>query len=218
MAVLPGEGRVPILFGTWALPLPPNRSAYIARPGVGGVHPTVVIGHDGPSVSSGVKAIAQHLARYGYSVMVPHLDPPESDLESSAAKLRAGVASARVPGTPWASDADIAVLGIGSGGLAAAVVAIETETPVLVLAGTPLDEALLTRYDGALLVLHGTGDTPADELRGLHESVGRGEWVIYDGVGAAFIDDRADGFEPISAADALERVVAALDKRFGMSG
>lgn len=218
MSVLKGEGRVPILFGTLALPLPPHRSAYIARPDVEGEHPTTVVAHDAAGITPGVKAIARHLARYGHSVLVPDLRRgsaavPEG-FEWDVSDLGDGIAAARMPGTEWASPGRVALLGVGAGGVAASVVAAaDPGVGGLILAGSSLDADILSRYGGALLVLHGTGDEllPAEEVRSVRESVGRGQWVLYGGVGPGFLDDGSEDHHSGAAADALERVVGFLD-------
>jgi carboxymethylenebutenolidase len=207
---------VPILFESWALPVPPNRSAYIARPGVAGEHPTVVIGHDESGITPGLKAVARHLARYGYSAILPDLVRPTTStdgFEWTVSDLADAVDSARIPGTDWASQSRIAVLGLGAGGVAASIVAADEAVSALVLVGAALDHDLLTAFDGRLLVLHGIDDemAPAGEVRDLQESVGRGEWVLYSGVGAGFLDEGSPGFNAAAATDALERTVAFLD-------
>jgi carboxymethylenebutenolidase len=219
VAVLKGEGRVPILFGSWALPVPPNRSAYIARPDAAGEHPTVVLGHDESGITPGLKAVARHLARHGYSAILPDLVRPATsgdEFEWTVSDLADAVDSARIPGTDWASQSRIAILGLGAGGVAASIVAADERVSGLVLVGAVLDHDLLAAFDGRLLVLHGTDDemTPVAEVRGLQESVGRGEWVIYSGVGSGFLDEGSPGFNAGAATDALERTVAFLDDSF----
>ncbi len=218
MSVLEGEGRVPILFGSGRLPLPPHHAAYIARPDVEGEHPTVIIAHDSEGVTPGIKALARHVSRHGYSVLVPDMtrgaQPDSAMFEWDVGDLAAGVRSARTPGTEWASPQRIALVGLGAGGLAAAVVAAEAEAAGLVLVGASLESELLTRYSGAVLVLHGVDDdlVPGDEVREVRTEVGRGEWILYGGVGSGFIDEGSPGFDQASAADARERMIAFFDR------
>jgi dienelactone hydrolase len=221
MAVLKGEGRVPILFGSWALPVTPNRDAYIARPDVAGEHPTVVIAHDAAGITSGIKALARHMARHGYATLVPALDRglgSDEGFDWAVGDLADAVISAGLPGTPWASDSKIALVGIGSGGIPAAIVAADESVPLLVLAGSSLDGQLIAETSGGLLVLHGLDDavTPGDEVRRIQSDIGRGEWVLYSGVGAGFLDDGSSSFDPAAAADAIDRMVAAFDRTFGV--
>jgi len=216
VAVLEGEGRVRILFGSWALPVPPNRSAYIARPDAAGEHPTVVIGHDESGITPGLKAVARHLARHGYAAILPDLvrSAVSGDgFEWTVSDLGDAVDSVRIPGTDWASPSRIAVLGLGAGGVAASIVAADEGASGLILVGAVLDHDLLSAFDGRLLVLHGTEDemAPVGEVRGLQESVGSGEWVLYSGVGSGFLDEGSPNFNAGAATDALERTVAFLD-------
>jgi dienelactone hydrolase len=220
MAVLKGEGRVSILFGSWALPVPPNRSAYIARPDESGTHPTVVVAHDESGITPGVKAIARHLARYGYSVIVPDLSRGQQaadGFEWVVSDVADAVDSTRIPGVEWASDVQLMVLGIGTGAVPAAIVAIEEELSDLVLVDGSLDADLLQSFGGALTVLQGGSDervTP-DELKELHSAMGRGEWIVYPSAGEGFFDEGAPGFDSGAAADALIRVVAIADRLSG---
>ena len=55
----------------------------------------------------------------------------------------------------------------------------------------------------------------ADEVKGLRESLDRGEWVLYRGVGGGFFDDASAAHDAAAAGDVHDRVVAALDARFG---
>lgn len=219
MSVLAGEGRVPILFGSWVLPLPPNRPAYLARPDVAGEHPTLVIAHGEEGLTSGTKALARRVARHGYAVIVPDLTrggvESGDSFEWSVSDLADGVESARMPGTAWASGARVAVLGIGAGGVAASIVAIDDHTLALVLLDAGLDAALLSPFEGALLVLHGTEAMPVDELRHMQADVGHGEWILYHGAGSRFAFDDAPGFDQAAAADADSRIIELLDRCLG---
>ena len=221
MAVLKGEGRFPMIFGTATLPVPPNRTAYIARPDVEGEHPTVIIAHDQSGVSPGVKVIARYFARHGYSAIVPDLtrgSPSDDDgFEWAVSDLADGVESARVPGTDWASKSRIALLGIGVGGVPALIVAAESEVGCLVLVGAALEADLLSASGGALLVLQGADDelAPSDEVRELQQSLGRGEWILYPAVGSGFLDESSESFDAAVSADALSRITRFLDHYFG---
>lgn len=214
MAVLKGEGRVPILFGSLPLPVPPNRSAYIARPDLAGAYATVVIACDEGGVTPGVKALSRHLARHGYAVLVPRL---REEVERAASDVGEAIASARVPGTEWADGDRLAVVGLGSGAIPAAIAAAEEGADVLALVDGSLDRDLLAPFEGRLLVLHGADDTvtPMDEVRSMREDLGRGEWVLYRGVGGGFLDDAAPEHDPEVASDVRERLVAVLDASFG---
>lgn len=214
MAVLKGEGRVPILFGSLPLPIPPNRSAYIARPDLGGSYVTAVIACDAAGITPSVKALARHLARFGYAVIAA---PLREDFERAVADLVAAVDSARIPGTAWADGDRLGIVALGSAAGPAAVVAAEEDIDVLAIVDGSLDADLLSRFGGRLLVMQGADDEvmPAGEVRGIQEDVARGEWVLYKGVGDGFFDDASEAHAPGAAADVRERLVATLDARFG---
>jgi dienelactone hydrolase len=214
VAVLKGEGKVPILFGSLPLPVPPNRSAYLARPDVAGSFATVVVVPDDAGITPSIKALARHLARHGYAVFAPAL---RGDVDAAVADAVDAIVSARIPGTEWADGDRLAVVGIGTGGVTASIAAIEEEADALVLVAASLDRDLLRAFEGALLVLHGADDdaAPADEVRAIREEIDRGEWVLYGAVGSGFFDDASDGHDPGAASDAIDRLVAVLDSRFG---
>ena len=214
MSVLEGEGRVPIIFGSLSLPEPPHRPAYIARPDLGGEFTTVVVAPDESGVTPAVKALAQHLARWGYAVIVPEM---RSDFDAAVRDLTDAVDSARIPGTEWASPERIALVAIGSGGSIAPVVAAEERVPALVMVSATLDRDLLAAAPGALLVFHGADDeaAPADEVKDMREDLGRGEWILYRGVGSDFFDDASPTFDAGASDDVRDRLVSFLDTRFG---
>jgi dienelactone hydrolase len=209
-----GEGKVPILFGSLPLPVPPNRSAYLARPDIAGEFATVVIAADTAGITPSIKAFARLLARHGYAVFVPAL---RTEFDLAVSDLADAVVSARIPGTAWASGDRVAIVGLGSGGVTAAVVAGDEGVSVLGLIGSTLDSDLLEACTGPVIVLQGETDeaTPADEVRALHQELGRGEWVLYGGVGAGFFDDASPTHNPAAAADAAERIIGFLDTAFG---
>ena len=109
------------------------------------------------------------------------------------------------------------MVGIGVGGVPASIVAAESEVGCLVLVGAVLEEDLLLEVGGALLVLQGADDErgPADEVRDLQKSLGRGQWILYPGVGSGFLDESSDGFDPAVSADALLRTTGFFDRCFG---
>ena len=84
------------------------------------------------------------------------------------------------------------------------------------LVGAALEAELLSAFGGALLVLQGTDDelAPADEVRDLQKSLGRGEWILYPEVGSGFLDESAEGFDAAASADALGRITGFLDQCF----
>lgn len=221
MAVLKGEGRVPILFGSWVLPKPPNRPAYLARPDAGGEHAVVVVAHDEAGITPGTRSLARHLARFGYAVIVPDMTrgTPSTDegFEWVVSDLADAVGSARMRGTAWASESRIGLVGLGSGGLPAAIVAGSDGAPALAMVGGPIDVDLIADVAAALLVLQGVSEETVSEaeVRALQEAAGRGEWVLYRGVAADFMDEDAAGFDAAVWADGVDRMVGFFDRILG---
>lgn len=227
MTVLEGEGSVPILYGTYSLPVGRSLPAHIARPDLSGTHPTIVVAHTARGLTSHVKALCRHLARHGFAVISPDLYRGDgvrfSDLDSAieafealserrrASTIEAAIATAQMPGTEWAADEVIGLLALGHGGIpASAVAAGDDDIDALVLCYTPtpgLDETLAsTRVP--LLGVYGIEDerVPADEARQLRSTLGRGEFRFYSGAGHEFLDDGGATYDPAAADDALERV------------
>lgn len=218
MSVIEGEGSFPILFGSLPLPIPPNRSAYLARPDLGGSFPTVVIAHGEAGVGPGVKALSRFLARHGFAVMAPELSrEPAGDggYEWTVSDLADAVAAARTPGTGWASGSRIALLGIGGGAMVAAIVAVEENVPALVLVGPYAVDVSLEGYRGRLLALTPLDPPPRERLAAARTKAGRGRWVGYPGAAAGFLDEGAPGYDPAAASDALQRIISFLEEGFG---
>jgi dienelactone hydrolase len=174
----------------------------------------VVVAPDDAGITPSVKALARHLARHGYAVLVPSL---RDSVERAASDAVDAVVSARIPGTGWADGNRVAVVGIGAGGIPASIAAADEGADSLVMIGASLDRDLLDAFDGGLLVLHGADDeaAPIDEVKAIRSDLARGEWVLYSGVGTGFFDDASDSYDPGVAEDVLDRIVAALDARFG---
>jgi len=177
---------------------------------------TVVVACGESGITPGVKALARHLARHGYAVLVPS---PREGFELATADVAAAVRSTRIPGTPWADADRLAIIGIGDGGGPAAVVASDQEADVLALVDASLDADLLEGFGGNLLVLSGAEDAaaPAEEIRAIQQQLGVGEWVLYGGVAGGFFEDDSTT-DDAAARDASDRLVALLDERFGVIG
>jgi len=215
MTVLTGEGRVSILYGTYSLPMPPYRSVYMSRPDLEGRYPAVVVVHGAPGLTPSVKAACRRLARYGYVAVAP-------DLYRGGAPEPDGLPAARVPTdladvvdaldgywTEWAADRR-AVLGLGAGGPHAARLAASDDSATILIGGTEaLDVDSLARGRGPFLVLISADD--AETVRGLHDSVGRGQWIRYGDAGSGFHDEGLPDYREASAEDAYRRVIEFLD-------
>ncbi len=198
MTVIPGEGRVSILYSSQPLPVPPHRSAYLARPDAVDAHPAVAI-TDGNGPSPALKTLARHIARYGYAAVVP--PGPKRDLAIALDAF----------GGDWGdwSDGDRrAVVGIGSGATIAATVADERSLPLVLL--SPTLEGLSVPMGAPLLVLT-TDPAPA------RSTSSAGRWVVYRGLGPGFWNDASPDYAFTAATDALKRLVDFLDRHIGIA-
>ncbi|MEX0826306.1 MAG: dienelactone hydrolase family protein [Acidimicrobiia bacterium] len=218
MTVLTGEGRVTILYGSQALPMPPYRSVYLARPDMEGRYPAVVVAHGVAGLTPSVKAACRHLARFGYIGVAPDhrsnapstaKEPgrPHDDLEDVVEALREDWQD-------WADAGRLGVLGLEQGVPPAGRLAAAHNSALIVVGGPEaVDAALLGGSDGPLLCLVATDQ--ADTMKRLHQDVGRGEWVRYGDVGPGFHDEGSPDYHAPSAKDAYERVIAFLDRHLG---
>lgn len=122
----------------------------------------------------------------------------------------------QAPQTSWSDPDRIGILGIGHGGRFAALAALRDDavgalgfcyTPLA--AGDPTTLDLLAGVDVPLLGVYGRQDeliTPAmvDEAR---PRLPRARWLLYQDAGHDFLDESADGFDPVAAGDAEKRLV-----------
>lgn len=235
MSVLRGEGKVPILFGSTTIVVA-SRSyrGYLARPDLAGEWPTIIVVASAWGVTSNVKDVARRLARQGFAVVAPDLydgsAPPRAASADDAWAAAAAQSAAQQqrnlsdiqafiqnPSGFWSSaEHGFGVLGLGSGGPAAATAAAATGAAALGLVTTPLDGlgGVLTGYDGGVLGIFGREDdrVDTDEVAALRESVPQAELVIYAGVGGDFLDDSLETYDGEAAADALERLAEMFAK------
>jgi dienelactone hydrolase len=221
MAVLKGEGRVPIIYGWHASPASPSRSIYLARPNAVGRHPGVVVLHDGSGLGPSLRALCRRLARYGYVAAAPDLFRGETpgDLGSVDGRRAAadGVETVDALRGAWAgiaADTPPAVVGLGASAPVALEVAREARGPLVLLGGpvTGLEPALAEVRGPVLGLIAGRPEAAAAVVREVHAATGRGEWIVYRRAEARFFDDDADDFDPASYEDALERAIAFLDR------
>lgn len=218
MTVLTGEGRVTILYGAQALPMAPYRTVYLARPDLEGRYPAVVVAHGVAGLTPSVKAACRHLARFGYIGVAPSLRSTEpsggNESEHSGDDLEDVVEALREDWQDWADAGRLAFLGLEQGAAPASRLAAAHDS-ALIVAGGPeaVDVALLGGSGGPLLCLVATDQ--ADTMKGLHQGVGRGEWVRYGDVRPGFLDEGSPDYHAPSAKDAYERVIAFLDRHLG---
>lgn len=212
MTVLTGEGRVTILYGVQALPMPPYRSVYLARPDLEGKYPAVVVAHGAAGLTPSVKAACRHLARFGYIGVAPDLGKyagPEA--ERTLEDIEDVVEALREDWQDWADGGPLGLLGLEEGARLAGRSAAASEAALMVVGGPGAVDAELLRTGGGPLLCLMTAED-ADVVKRLHQEVGRGEWVRYGDVGPGFHDEGSPDYHAPSAKDAYDRVIAFLDR------
>lgn len=237
MSVLKGEGKFPILFGSTSIAVGPvTHTGYLARPDLSGEWPTVVLVPSAHGVTSNVKDLARRLARQGFAAVAPDLyrgraprrfaDDDEARAAFGAlgerrpvADLEAIAGFIRNPAGFWSNaelGAGLFLVGEGAGvGLAAArafgPAAVAMAYPVGVSA---LADRLRAIGSAPLLGLAGRDDelVPVDDVMAARAAAPHAEWVLYDGVGHAFLDDSREAYDRETAMDALERVSDFFEK------
>jgi len=189
VTVIPGEGRVPILYGTQPMAIAPYRDGYVARPDTVAPHPAVAIATGGaPGAAS--KTLARHIARYGYAVVVPPADRRH---------LAAAVEAFGRAWGQWSRGDRCAVIGIGSGSATAVSVAAAGGFPVILLS----PDSIGTDVGAVPTLILGPASSAPDA---------GGRRIVYGGVGPGFWDDASPDFAPAAARDALRRIVEFLDR------
>jgi hypothetical protein len=197
VTVIPGEGRVPILYGNQAMAAPPHHTGYLARPDAVDRHPAVAI-TAGAEPTAGIRTLARHLARYGYGAVVP----PGSRVELTAAVDALGGAWSE-----WSHPDRRAVVGVGLGAEWAIGVAGERRLPLVLIVPSPTPSQL----PGSVPVLVvGTDSAPGS-------GVLSGHWVTYRGIGTGFWDDASPDYSVAPATDCLARLVGFLDRHLGVA-
>ncbi|MBA2338350.1 MAG: dienelactone hydrolase family protein [Acidimicrobiia bacterium] len=233
MTVLKGEGKVPILFGTTTLPAGGRQHrGYLARPDLTGQWPTVIVVPDVWGISPSIKDLCRKLARWELAaVSVDHFrgtKPAAVSARDEALRRQAAL--------PAGLDADLddivsfvtnragfwssaefgfGVLGIGTGAAPAARLAGRSPQAAVAVVSAPLQPiAGLLATTSGLLGLFGRDDAevPVDEVIAARGSLPHAELVLYEGVGADFLDDGQPGYDLEAATDAVERLVAFFIK------
>jgi carboxymethylenebutenolidase len=223
MTVLKGEGKVPILFGSTSISVASRTHiGYLSRPDLTGEWPTVIVVPDAAGVTPATKDLCRKLARRELAAVA--VDPLRTTRRPRVWTDRPS------PVTPEQLDADLddivtfvtnpagfwsnaeqgfGVLGVGTGGEAAARLAGRRPGLVVALVAAPLQPDLLSSA-GALLGLYGRDDERVlvDDVVAARSGLPSAEVVIYDGARAGFIDDDSPDFDLDAATDAVERLVA----------
>lgn len=191
--MIPGEGRVPILYGHQPMAMPPHHDGYVSRPDTVSAHPALAIA-TGTGVTNESRTLARYLARYGYAAVVPPDGPGQLD---------GCLAAFGVAWDEWSRGDRRAVLGIGTGADAATASAASLGLPLILL-------------DPAPLAVDSAGSGPALTLVAGVAGGFPGRIVAYPSAQPGFWDDLSPGFDPATSRDALERIVAFLDRHLGV--
>lgn len=236
MAVLAHEGTHTIIFGT--VPVPVGSvllDGYLARPDRQDPVRSVVVLHGIDGLTPRVKDLCRVLARQGWVALAPDWfrgAVPSGDALSSVSDTHAiGLVDEAVEflasdDLPYADAARPGVVGIGVGARlallyadhnrqVAAVVAIE---PPLVEEGRDRSvRSAVARIGAPVLGLYGADDDAVDveEVDGLQASTPNGQWIVYEGVGAGFLDAGGSGYHVGAERDALARVIRVLGASLG---
>ncbi len=207
MSVLAHEGTYPILYGAYAVPVGSGHvSGYLARPDQAGRFATVLVLPDA-GLTSHHKDLSRRLARHGLATLVIELPAT-----LTGAVMAVADAGAFAMANDWAIDHHVGVVGIGSGGLPGVVFAADQpDVRAVVLVSTSLVDdpppaSSLPRLAVPVLGLYGA--TEPAESRPDHDLIRDAEFVVYEGVGAGFMDDGAEGYDVAAATDAYRRVMA----------
>jgi carboxymethylenebutenolidase len=224
MAVLEGEGRVQILYGRYLLPAAPHRPVYMSRPDVVGRHPSTVVLHDDVGVTPSVRDLCRRLARHGYVTVAPDLfrgsDPGDLSKVPAERGVGDGIEVADALTHSWdgfTAPTRPAIVALGTSVAVGAGVASRVGGPLVVVGG-PVSASVeaITSVRGPMLgLLAGAAEAP-QAVRAMHAEVGRGVWVVYPSAGRRFFDDGSDDFDHESFTDALQRLVAFLDRHLAV--
>jgi carboxymethylenebutenolidase len=241
VSVLRGEGRVPILYGSRSFPVGTlTHRGYLARPDLTGEWPTVLVVPSEWGVTSAVKDLCRRLARHGFATVAPDVfrgRGPARSATADEALAAVGVLSRRRitadlddfvefvtnPSGFWSSaEKGFGVVGLGAGGRPAAGIAAGRGGVALALVAAALEgtegeaslSATLADVVGPVLGLAGRDDprSPVAEVHAARNAAPHAEWVIYEGVGAHFIDDSRETYDAVAHLDAIERLVAFFEK------
>ena len=203
MSILKGEhAKVVTIFGTVTVPSgAQSRSAYLARPDLGGEWPTILVMTGEHGITSPVKEICRRLARQGFAVIAPESVFSFPDLE----RYEAYIAN---PAADWSN----AEYGYGLLSLPAAredaviVAGTGRQVEALAVVDLPADLDALGRVavpTVALLSGDAVDSATVDQAR---QAAPRTGWVVYRGVTDDWWDDGGEGWDDEVATDALTRM------------
>ena len=240
MTVLAFEGTYSILYRDFGLPTGSGYTrGYIARPDAKGEFPLVIVlsGIDG--ITASLKAMCRSLARNGFAAVAPDLtrgahpgkDAADAELFASYAAIPDRRAMADISqaiefvfedDAEWAVEGPVGMVGIDTGGrFAITYTALRGGVGALAVAYTPLagdDDRehpvadTLPLVGAPTLGLFGADDDliPAEGVDAAQQLNPHGQWILYEGVGHAFLDDDADTYHSGAASDAMARLLSLL--------
>jgi carboxymethylenebutenolidase len=213
---------------------------YLARPDLTGEWPTVIVVGSEWGVTSAVKDLCRRLARHGFATVAPDLfggsGPARASSEDEALAAFTALSPRRImsdlddfvdfvrnPSGFWSSaEGGFGIVGLSAGGRSAAGTAAKHDDAALALVGAALDDPeagdslskMLVDVVGPVLGLAGRDDprSPVDKVHGARNVAPHAEWVLYEDVGAHFIDDSRETYDPAAHVDTVERLVAFFEK------
>lgn len=230
MAVLPHEGTYPVMYGTYSTPAGSSyRSDYLARPDAVGSFPVVLIVRDAGPISSHIKSVARFLARRGFAVLAMNLAPAGGSRDHNGigpsdtdvdvlAQLDETYRFLAAEDVEWALTEPVGILGIESGGrLAVMAAALRRWVGPVGVVYSPLagDEdrrypvaRQLGRLSGPVLGIYAADDEtiPAASVDTAQSNNPHGQWLLYEGVGAGFVNENHSNYNEAASRDALARL------------
>jgi carboxymethylenebutenolidase len=238
MAVLAFEGRFPILYGSYPVPVGSSIvQGYLARPDDAGIFPSVLLLHDISGITGTEKDLARRLARRGFVALAVDLyrrRRPPADLDDAFAAYAAtkdesaliaideGYQFLQSEDVPWTSKPDVALVGLDIGGRFALLYAFDNPAVrSVVVAYTPLggDEdrsrplaAVIPRLSVPILGVFGADDdkVPVESVDLAAQLAPGGQWLLYEGAGHDFLDPDATSYHGGAASDAEARMLELL--------
>lgn len=220
MAVMPHEGTHTIIFGTIPVPVGSAQyDGYLARPDQGEPARSVIVLHDAEGITPEVKDLCRLLARRGWVALAPDWfhgmgSSGPSDDGRAIAVIDEAVEFLAADDLPYADAQRPAVVGVGSGGRIALLYADHNRSASAVVTVEPtLDDAVsgaVASIGAPVLGFFGAEDVEVESVDALQAATANGQWIVYEGVGAGFLDAGSDGFHAGAERDALARTVRVL--------
>lgn len=218
------------MYGSSAVPVGAGyRRGYFARPDEAGRFPSLLVVPGLSGLTSGEKALARHLARNGFGVVVVEFfalrgeDALASYAETSDRDANSMLEEAceylQSDDVLWALPDKVGLVGIDVGGRTALTAAATRPwVGALALVSTPLTgdedrEHQVSDYLSSLpvpvLALYGEADDliASETIDTAQELNSHGQWLLYEGAGHEFWNEAADGYDPAAASDFSVRLL-----------